>query len=75
MPARRRAFYFRTVTMKESNMTITVTLPSDVLTEIDRLRELETLSRSTWLRREVVQAIRTVVADRRRSPVSTESVQ
>ena len=54
-------------------MTITVTLPSDVLQEIDRLRELELLTRSTWLRREIVQAVRTVAAERLRSP--TESVQ
>jgi metal-responsive CopG/Arc/MetJ family transcriptional regulator len=59
--------------MKGSTMTITVTLPADVLQEIDRLREVELLTRSTWLRREVVQAVRTVAAERLRSP--TESVQ
>jgi hypothetical protein len=57
--------------MKESNMTITISVPVDVIKEIDRLREPEMLSRSVWLRREVVQAVRALVFDRARP----ESVQ
>jgi metal-responsive CopG/Arc/MetJ family transcriptional regulator len=37
---------------------ITVTIPPDVLKVIDELREREFLSRSSWLRREIVLAVR-----------------
>jgi hypothetical protein len=37
---------------------ITITVPPDVLKWIDELRQLELLSRSAWLRREVVLAVR-----------------
>jgi hypothetical protein len=37
---------------------ITVSLPADVVERIDQLRELELLSRSNWLRREIVLAVR-----------------
>jgi len=37
---------------------ITVNLPPDVIKRIDELREVELLSRSNWLRREVVLAVR-----------------
>jgi predicted transcriptional regulator len=37
---------------------ITITVSSDVLRRIDELRQLELLSRSAWLRREVVLAVR-----------------
>jgi metal-responsive CopG/Arc/MetJ family transcriptional regulator len=37
---------------------ITVTVPPDVLKVIDELREREFLSRSSWLRREVILAVR-----------------
>jgi hypothetical protein len=33
-------------------------LPPDVVERIDQLRELELLSRSNWLRREIVMAVR-----------------
>jgi metal-responsive CopG/Arc/MetJ family transcriptional regulator len=51
--------------MKEPAMTaITVTLPPDVVERIDQLRELELLSRSNWLRREIVMAVRANLRDR-----------
>jgi len=37
---------------------ITVTVPPDVLKVIDELRERELLSRSNWLRREIILAVR-----------------
>jgi hypothetical protein len=37
---------------------ITITVPSDVLRRIDELRQLELLTRTAWLRREVVLAVR-----------------
>jgi metal-responsive CopG/Arc/MetJ family transcriptional regulator len=43
---------------------ITVTLPPDVVERIDQLREVELLSRSTWLRREIVMAVRANLRDR-----------
>ena len=42
----------------EAMTAITVSLPPDVIQRIDELRELELLSRSNWLRREVVLAVR-----------------
>jgi metal-responsive CopG/Arc/MetJ family transcriptional regulator len=45
--------------LEKSKMTeITVRLPPDVVARIDELREVELLSRSNWLRREVVLAVR-----------------
>jgi len=41
---------------------ITVRLPPDVVARIDELREVELLSRSNWLRREVVLAVRETIA-------------
>jgi len=47
---------------RKSNMTaITVNLPPDVIQRIDELREVELLSRSNWLRREVVLAVRETI--------------
>src|SRR5262245_31705920 len=43
--------------------TIAVSVPTDVLKRIDELRERELLSRSAWLRREVVLAVRASVSD------------
>jgi len=40
---------------------ITVNLPPDVIQRIDELREVELLSRSNWLRREVVLAVRETI--------------
>jgi len=37
---------------------IIVRLPPDVVGRIDELREVELLSRSNWLRREIVLAVR-----------------
>jgi hypothetical protein len=37
---------------------IVVNLPPDVIARIDELRKVELLSRSNWLRREVVLAVR-----------------
>jgi hypothetical protein len=37
---------------------ITVTVPPEVLSRIDELRQLEFLSRTAWLRREIVLAVR-----------------
>jgi metal-responsive CopG/Arc/MetJ family transcriptional regulator len=41
---------------------ITVNLPRDVVDRIDELREVELLSRSNWLRREIVLAVRESMA-------------
>jgi hypothetical protein len=38
--------------------TIRISVPHDVVRRIDDLRQLELLSRSAWLRREVVLAVR-----------------
>jgi len=46
---------------------ITVSLPPDVVERIDQLRELELLSRSNWLRREIVLAVRDSVGAAERS--------
>jgi Ribbon-helix-helix protein, copG family len=57
-PAARKPAGFR-FEGKETTMTaITITVPPDVLRRIDELRQLELLSRSAWLRREVVLAVR-----------------
>jgi hypothetical protein len=37
---------------------ITITIPPDVIRRIDELRQLEFLTRTAWLRREVVLAVR-----------------
>ena len=37
---------------------VTITIPPDVLRIIDDLRAVEYLSRSSWLRREIVLAVR-----------------
>jgi len=42
---------------------IVVSVPPDVLKRIDELRERELLSRSAWLRREVVLAVRASTRD------------
>jgi metal-responsive CopG/Arc/MetJ family transcriptional regulator len=47
-------FFLETATMTA----ITVTVPPDVLKTIDELRERELLSRSHWLRREIILAVR-----------------
>jgi metal-responsive CopG/Arc/MetJ family transcriptional regulator len=50
----------------EKQMSITITVPEDVIKEIDRLRQPELLTRSQWLRREVTQAMRALVFERSR---------
>jgi len=37
---------------------ITISVPPDVLKTIDELRQREFLSRSSWLRREIILAVR-----------------
>ena len=50
---------------------ITVTLPADVIRRIDELRQIELLSRSNWLRREVVLAVReSIVTEAPLGPVN-----
>jgi hypothetical protein len=59
----RQAFRAGGLLHGESKMTeITVRLPPDVVARIDELREVELLSRSNWLRREVVLAVRETIA-------------
>ena len=58
----------KAIRLKEYTMTaITVTLPADVIRRIDELRQIELLSRSNWLRREVVLAVRESIATDRES--------
>jgi metal-responsive CopG/Arc/MetJ family transcriptional regulator len=54
------------ITTMEKQMSITITVPEDVIKEIDRLRQPELLTRSQWLRREVTQAMRALVFERSR---------
>jgi hypothetical protein len=49
---------------------ITISVPLDVAREIGRLSGEELLTPGQWLRREVTLAVRTVVADRLRSPAA-----
>jgi metal-responsive CopG/Arc/MetJ family transcriptional regulator len=46
----------------ETMTAITVNLPPDVVDRIDELRGVELLSRSNWLRREIVLAVRESMA-------------
>jgi hypothetical protein len=50
---------------------VTITLPPDVVEYIDELRGLELLSRASWLRREVVVAVR---SERERANTSLRKV-